>query len=118
MAMPLGKPNAIPYRLSLTGCAPPRSAIVPYDTVQDVGDGGMRMLRHQQEAAPPDAAPTPGETLNILYEDALLLVVDKPTGLVTHPAYKHPDGTLADLVFARQAERKETRPWLLHRLDR
>lgn len=54
----------------------------------------------------------------ILHEDANLLVAAKPAGLVTHPAYKHPDGTLCDYVFARQAARGESRPWLLHRLDR
>lgn len=54
----------------------------------------------------------------VLYEDAQLLVAHKPAGLVTHPAYKHPDGTLCDTVFARQAARGEGRPWLLHRLDR
>ncbi|MGH2514884.1 MAG: RluA family pseudouridine synthase, partial [Ktedonobacterales bacterium] len=54
----------------------------------------------------------------VLYEDAQLLVINKPAGLVTHPAYKHPDGTLCDMVFARQAARGEGRPWLLHRLDR
>ncbi|HLY31076.1 MAG TPA: RluA family pseudouridine synthase [Ktedonobacterales bacterium] len=54
----------------------------------------------------------------ILYEDTHVLVADKPAGVVTHPAYKHPDGTLCDAIFARQAARGETRPWLLHRLDR
>jgi 23S rRNA pseudouridine1911/1915/1917 synthase len=54
----------------------------------------------------------------VLYEDSQVLAVDKPAGLVTHPAYKHPDGTLSDTVFARQAARDEGRPWLLHRLDR
>ncbi|HEX8729763.1 MAG TPA: RluA family pseudouridine synthase [Ktedonobacterales bacterium] len=54
----------------------------------------------------------------ILYEDVHLLAVDKPARLVTHPAYRHPDGTLCDAVFARQAARGEGRPWLLHRLDR
>lgn len=54
----------------------------------------------------------------VLFEDAHLLAVDKPAGLVAHPAYKHPSGTLADAVFARQASRGEGRPWLLHRLDR
>jgi 23S rRNA pseudouridine1911/1915/1917 synthase len=54
----------------------------------------------------------------VLYEDERLLAVDKPAGMVTHPAYRHPDGTLADAVFARQATRGEGRPWLLHRLDR
>ncbi len=54
----------------------------------------------------------------VLYEDERLLAVAKPAGMVTHPAYRHPDGTLADAVFARQAARGEGRPWLLHRLDR
>ena len=54
----------------------------------------------------------------VLFEDAQLLAVNKPAGLVTHPAYKHPSGTLCDAVFARQAARGEGRPWLLHRLDR
>lgn len=54
----------------------------------------------------------------VLFEDARLLAVEKPAGLVTHPAYKHPDGTLCDAVFARQAAHGEGRPWLLHRLDR
>jgi 23S rRNA pseudouridine1911/1915/1917 synthase len=53
-----------------------------------------------------------------LYEDGHLLAVEKLAGMVTHPAYRHPDGTLADVVFARQAARGEGRPWLLHRLDR
>lgn len=61
-----------------------------------------------------ERAPVP----EALYEDSQLLAVAKPAGLVTHPAYKHPDGTLCDLVFARQAARGEGRPWLLHRLDR
>jgi 23S rRNA pseudouridine1911/1915/1917 synthase len=54
----------------------------------------------------------------VLYEDTHLLAVNKPAGLVTHPTYKHPYGTLTDAVFARQAARGEGRPCLLHRLDR
>jgi 23S rRNA pseudouridine1911/1915/1917 synthase len=54
----------------------------------------------------------------VLYEDAELLAVDKPAGLVTHPTYKHPDATLWDAVLARQTAQGEARPCLLHRLDR
>lgn len=64
----------------------------------------------------PDAADMASFT--ILYEDHHLLAVAKSAGLVVHPAYKHPDGTLCDYIFARQAARGEPRPWLLHRLDR
>lgn len=63
-------------------------------------------------------APVAGAPVVVVHEDAYLLAVAKPAGLVTHPAYKHPDGTLCDFVFARQAARGEARPWLLHRLDR
>jgi 23S rRNA pseudouridine1911/1915/1917 synthase len=55
---------------------------------------------------------------SILYEDERLLAVNKPAGVVTHPTYKHPTGTLTDAVFARQAARGLSRPWLLHRLDK
>ena len=57
-------------------------------------------------------------TIPILYEDEALLAVAKPSGMVTHPAYRHPDGALTDAVFARAAAHGEGRPWLLHRLDR
>jgi 23S rRNA pseudouridine1911/1915/1917 synthase len=63
-----------------------------------------------QDAIPPMPA--------VVYEDSELLAVDKPPGLVTHPTYKHPDGTLWDAVLARQLARGEARPCLLHRLDR
>jgi len=65
----------------------------------------------------------PSETLtassvSIIYEDSDLLVVDKPAGLVIHPAYKHPSGTLFDAVSAYARERGEAKPCLLHRLDK
>ncbi len=57
-------------------------------------------------------------TIQVLYEDDTLLAVAKPSGMVTHPAYRHPDGALTDAIFARATARGEARPWLLHRLDR
>jgi 23S rRNA pseudouridine1911/1915/1917 synthase len=57
-------------------------------------------------------------TITILYEDTDLLVVDKPAGLVVHPAYKHLHGTLFDAVRDYLHERGEARPCLLHRLDK
>jgi 23S rRNA pseudouridine1911/1915/1917 synthase len=66
-----------------------------------------------------DAPVRPGSApLSVVFEDAGLLAVNKPAGLVIHPAYRHPDGTLFDAVVARQAAMGEGRPWLLHRLDR
>jgi 23S rRNA pseudouridine1911/1915/1917 synthase len=60
----------------------------------------------------------PEATIEVLYEDEALLAVNKPAGIVTHPAYRHPNGTLWDAVLARQLRMGQDRPWLLHRLDR
>ncbi len=79
------------------------------------------MTTAAHDADPPrEAAPRASQppAVSVLFEDDHLLAVEKPAGLVTHPTYKHPDGTLTDLIFARQAARGEGRPWLLHRLDR
>ncbi len=55
----------------------------------------------------------------ILYEDDDVLVVDKPAGLVVHPAKGHMDGTLVNAVFDKldpQCGHPE-RPGIVHRLD-
>jgi 23S rRNA pseudouridine1911/1915/1917 synthase len=55
----------------------------------------------------------------VRYEDDSLLVVDKPAGVVVHPARGHRTGTLAQALTARGAQGGE--PWragLVHRLDR
>ncbi|MGD2205782.1 MAG: RluA family pseudouridine synthase, partial [Anaerolineae bacterium] len=59
--------------------------------------------------------------LNIVYEDEFLLVVDKPAGMVVHPAPGHPDGTLVNALLAHCPElatRGGDRPGIVHRLDR
>jgi RluA family pseudouridine synthase len=54
-----------------------------------------------------------------VFEDRHLLVVVKPSGIVMHPAYHHPDGTLWNLLSELFIERGlPDRPRLLHRLDR
>ena len=40
--------------------------------------------------------------LEILFEDECLIAIDKPAGLVVHPTYKNPDGTLLDELRARE----------------
>jgi 23S rRNA pseudouridine1911/1915/1917 synthase len=73
--------------------------------------------------------PPPAETtlvaretpLSIVYEDADLLVLDKPAGLVVHPAPGHPDDTLANALRARYPDLQiggELRPGIVHRLDK
>jgi len=57
--------------------------------------------------------------LDILYEDACLLVVNKPAGLVVHPAAGNPDGTLLNGLLAHlPALAQVPRAGIVHRLDK
>jgi 23S rRNA pseudouridine1911/1915/1917 synthase len=61
--------------------------------------------------------------LRVLYEDDDLIVVDKPAGLVTHPAPGHPSGTLVNALLGRPGAvyggiAGVARPGIVHRLDR
>ena len=60
--------------------------------------------------------------LDILYQDADLLVVNKPAGLVVHPAAGHAQDTLVNILLHHVAELSmgfgENRPGIVHRLDR
>lgn len=58
--------------------------------------------------------------LDIVYEDEALLVVDKPAGMVTHPAHGALDGTLVNAVLAHvgRLPGEPLRAGLVHRLDR
>jgi len=65
----------------------------------------------------PEAQPLP-----ILYEDTDLLVVDKPAGMVVHPAAGHASGTLVNALLHHVNDLSgiggEKRPGIVHRLDR
>lgn len=60
--------------------------------------------------------------LDIVFEDEHLVVVNKPAGLVVHPAVGHPDGTLVNGLLHRfgtlRAGDDPLRPGIVHRLDR
>lgn len=60
--------------------------------------------------------------IDIVYEDEHLVVVDKPAGLVVHPATGHPSGTLVNALLARLGSLSSiglpNRPGIVHRLDR
>ncbi|HKD17625.1 MAG TPA: RluA family pseudouridine synthase, partial [Thermoanaerobaculia bacterium] len=60
--------------------------------------------------------------LAILYEDEHLLAIDKPPGLVVHPAPGHASGTLVNALLHHVRDLKgvggELRPGIVHRLDR
>jgi 23S rRNA pseudouridine1911/1915/1917 synthase len=72
-----------------------------------------------------DLAPAPDIPLAVVYEDDDLLIVDKPAGLVVHPAPGHRDGdTLVNALLARAGGAEYggiagvARPGIVHRLDR
>jgi 23S rRNA pseudouridine1911/1915/1917 synthase len=56
--------------------------------------------------------------LRIAYEDEHLVVVDKPAGLVVHPAPGHATGTLVHGLLGVAGGGEEERPGIVHRLDR
>jgi 23S rRNA pseudouridine1911/1915/1917 synthase len=60
--------------------------------------------------------------LDVLYEDAAMVVIDKPAGLVVHPAPGHQEGTLVHALLGRFPELRdptgEQRPGIVHRLDK
>ena len=70
---------------------------------------------------PPSAAAPQAIPLDVLYEDDDLVVVDKPAGLVVHPAPGHPDGTLVNAIlhhFGVTEGQDPRRPGIVHRLDK
>jgi 23S rRNA pseudouridine1911/1915/1917 synthase len=59
--------------------------------------------------------------LNIVYEDADVLIINKPAGMVVHPAYNNWTGTLVNALayhFQNLPENTEGRPGLVHRIDK
>jgi len=69
---------------------------------------------------PPAGRDVVGESipLAIVYEDDALLVVDKPAGMVVHPAPGHWTGTLANALVGRGAAWGDFRGGIVHRLDK
>lgn len=73
------------------------------------------------EARPSEATPE-AIPLTILYEDSSLLVVDKPAGMVVHPAAGHAGGTLVNALLHHCSDLSGIggvlRPGIVHRLDK
>src|SRR4249920_3897226 len=74
---------------------------------------------------PPEPATPQGEdiTLNIVYEDDAIVVIDKPKDLVVHPAAGHASGTLVNALIAHCGDSLSgiggvKRPGIVHRLDK
>lgn len=93
------------------------------------GKAGQKLRRGEVvewEAPPAEAAPDTHAPeaipLDVVYEDDDLLVIDKPKGLVVHPAPGHATGTLVNAVLAHAGEDLTgiggvERPGIVHRLD-
>ncbi|HTN23065.1 MAG TPA: RluA family pseudouridine synthase [Solirubrobacteraceae bacterium] len=82
--------------------------------------GGERITVDEVASAPlVPAADAPVAQFAIAYEDDDLIVVDKPAGVVVHPARGHREGTLAQALAGRAAGGEEDwRAGIVHRLDR
>jgi 23S rRNA pseudouridine1911/1915/1917 synthase len=79
--------------------------------------GEVVEVRDVDEAAEPEVGPQ--APFSVPYEDEHLLVVDKPAGVVVHPARGHATGTLAQALGGRGVGGED--PWragIVHRLDR
>lgn len=77
----------------------------------------VRLPRHE----PPRTLQPRAIPLSIVFEDEHLAIIDKPAGLVVHPAPGHWDDTLVNALVARGttlAGGAEGRPGIVHRLDR
>ncbi len=98
-----------------------RAGIVTKDPSETVHPG---TAYHLTEPAPEPATPQAEAIgLDILYEDAHLLVLNKPAGMVVHPAPGNPDGTLVNALIAHCGDSLtgiggEKRPGIVHRLDK
>jgi 23S rRNA pseudouridine1911/1915/1917 synthase len=74
--------------------------------------------------APADAKAAPQDiALTVVYEDEHLLVVDKPAGMVVHPAAGNPDGTLVNALLHHCRGKLSgiggvARPGIVHRIDK
>ena len=71
----------------------------------------------------PDKAEAQDIALNVVFEDEHLIVVDKPAGLVVHPAAGHADGTLVNALLHHCKGKLSgiggvERPGIVHRIDR
>jgi 23S rRNA pseudouridine1911/1915/1917 synthase len=81
---------------------------------------GGEQVEFEPPAAPTSTLEPEAMDLVVPYEDEHLLVVDKPAGIVVHPARGHASGTLVHGLLALDAEGGDApdRPGIVHRLDR
>jgi 23S rRNA pseudouridine1911/1915/1917 synthase len=106
-------------RVLVSGKPSRSSAAVPLGAIIDVSP---------EPPEPSSAEPDPTIKLDVVFEDQHLLVIDKPAGLVVHPARGHAAGTLVNALLARGGFERPAadprdpaghlRPGIVHRLDK
>jgi 23S rRNA pseudouridine1911/1915/1917 synthase len=98
-------------RVWVNGRERPKRHLLQFGDIVAVKPGPMAPAARNQdkEAAPP---------FTVLYEDEHLLVVDKPAGVVVHPARGHQTGTLSQALADRAGGGEADRAGIVHRLDR
>lgn len=75
----------------------------------------LNYLKPLDHASSPRTAPT----IDILYQDDQLLVINKPAGLTVHPgAGSHDDGYVSDFAALHTSDSQADRPGIVHRLDK
>ncbi len=102
-----------------------RVALADGPTVEEPSRKVKTGERYVVDVPAPEAATPQAQAmdLDILYEDADLLVLDKPAGLVVHPAPGNPDNTLVNALLAHCGDSLSgiggvRRPGIVHRLDK
>ncbi len=87
-------------------------------------NAGSELRLDVPEAVALELVPAPEIVLSVVYEDEDLLIIDKPAGLVVHPAPGHSDDTLVNALLAHGDGSTwggiagVQRPGIVHRLDR
>jgi 23S rRNA pseudouridine1911/1915/1917 synthase len=105
------------------GCVQVNSRVIKSNYIvqpEDVIDILLPLLQEKPEVLPENIL------LDIVYEDKNILVVNKPSGMVTHPAYKNYSGTLVNALMFYLGNKKEglsalrglERAGIVHRLDK
>lgn len=87
----------------------PREKLLGNETLEVTFDADVIDSKCQPEAI----------DLNIIYEDDSIIVINKPAGLVVHPAAGHPSGTLQNALLYHDKElEKVPRSGIVHRIDK
>jgi 23S rRNA pseudouridine1911/1915/1917 synthase len=77
------------------------------------------VVEYEDEPTAPSSLVAEDLAIPVVYEDAALLVIDKPAGMVVHPAAGHDEGTVVHgLIAEGLAGGHDRRPGVVHRLDK